>query len=467
MTDETTYEVSVYKIDPYVHKGKNGGTTYRVRWKVAKKVFKRPFRTSALADGFRSELIAAARKGEAFRVFDGLPVSMARQSDEMSWYKFACAFVDMKWPHVAATTRRTHAEALTKATPAMFSATRGKPDDALIRSALTRWGFNTNRREADDMPDDVRRALKWISENTLPVSALRDPKVLRPLLDKLAVKLDGKPAAPSVVSRHRKILGTAMEYAVQELKLLEANPIPALKWIAPRKTVQAIDRRRVANPAQVRDLLDAVRVQKRSGPRMVAFFGCLYYALMRPEEAVALSKHQLSLPEEGWGEIHLEDAHPYAGKEWTDSGKNRDQRQLKQRDAGTIRPVPSPPELTALLHRHMQVYGTAEDGRLFRGERNDDELPKLTILRAWRKAREQALPPELAATNLAASPYDLRHAGISLLLSIGVSPKQVAEWAGHSLDILLRIYAHVLSGSDDAVRALIERGLKGHSGDAE
>lgn len=302
---------------------------------MIKKRFKQKYPTKALAEGFRSELLSAARKGEAFRTFDGLPVSMARQSDAMSWYEFACAFVDLKWPHVAATTRRTHAEALTRATPAMFSSTKGKPDDALIRSALTRWGFNTAQRAA--APEEVRRALKWVAVNTLPVTALRDAQVLRPLLDRLAVKLDGKPAAPSVVSRQRKILGTAMEYAV-ERKLLDSNPIPALKWIAPRKTIQAIDQRRVANPAQVRDLLDAVRVQRRSGPRLVAFFGCLYYAGMRPEEAVALSKHQLSLPEEGWGEIHLETARPHAGKEWTDSGKNRDERQLKRRDAGTIRP---------------------------------------------------------------------------------------------------------------------------------
>lgn len=230
---------------------------------------------------------------------------MARQSDEMSWYEFACAFVNMRWPHVAATTRRTHAEALTRATPAMFSSTKGKPDDALIRSALTRWGSNTNRRDAADIPEDVRRALKWVADNTLPVTALRDARVLRPLLDRLAVKLDGTArhgtaAASSVVSRQRKILGTAMEYAV-ERNLLDSNPIPALKWIAPRKTIQAIDQRRVANPAQVRDLLEAVRSQSRSGPRLVPFFGCLYFTGMRPEEAVVLSKHQLLLPEEGWG----------------------------------------------------------------------------------------------------------------------------------------------------------------------
>ncbi|MEV0680763.1 hypothetical protein AB0I60_30045 [Actinosynnema sp. NPDC050436] len=114
----------------------------------------------------------------------------------------------------------------------------------------------------------------------------------------------------------------------------------------------------------------------------------------------------------------------------------------------------------------MRAYGTAPDGRLFRSERND-ELPKPTILRAWHKARERALPPEPAATDLAASPYDLRHAGISPWLSFGVPPKQVAERAGHGLEVLFRIYAHVLSGSNDAIRALVEKGLQGDSSDTE
>jgi hypothetical protein len=51
----------------------------------------------------------------------------------------------------------------------------------------------------------------------------------------------------------------------------------------------------------------------------------------------------LSLPKRGWGELHVERAEPYAGKEWTDSGRNRDQRPLKQRARGEVRLVPCPP----------------------------------------------------------------------------------------------------------------------------
>ena len=219
---------------------------------------------------------------------------MARVGREMSWYDFACRFVDLKWPHVAATTRRTHAEAMTAVTVLMLSSRRGKPDEKLIRRALTRWAFNTAKRDDKSCPDDVKAALAWVQKNTRPVSSLAKPEVLRPVLDGLTIRLDGAQAASSVVSRRRKILNTAVEYAV-ELKLLDANPMPALKWKAP-KPVQVVDRRCVPNPVQVRTLLNALREQGRSGRRLVAFFGCLYFAGMRPEEAVHSTSGILRFP---------------------------------------------------------------------------------------------------------------------------------------------------------------------------
>src|SRR5206468_12621622 len=117
-------------------------------------------------------------------------------------------------------------------TTSLFATDRGKPDDKLIRSALFRWGFNTNRRDDKNCPHEVREALRWVQGHTRPVSALTQPEVLRKVLDGLTVRLDGSPAAASVVSRKRKILNTAVEYAI-ERKLLASNPIPALKWPTP------------------------------------------------------------------------------------------------------------------------------------------------------------------------------------------------------------------------------------------
>jgi hypothetical protein len=70
--------------------------------------------------------------------------------------------------------------------------------------------------------------------------------------------------------------------------MLTVNPLPALRKATPRSTqIPVVDRRAVANPVQARTLLRAVGDDMPSGPRLVAFFGCLYFAALRPEEAAA------------------------------------------------------------------------------------------------------------------------------------------------------------------------------------
>lgn len=55
--------------------------------------------------------------------------------------------------------------------------------------------------------------------------------------------------------------------------------------------------------------------------------------------------------------------------------------------------------------------------------------------------------------------YDLRHACVSTWLNGGIAPAQVAEWAGHSVAILLKIYAKCIDGQDDIARRRIEEAL--------
>ena len=154
-------------------------------------------------------------------------------------------------------------------------------------------------------------------------------------------------------------------------------------------------------------------------------------------------------------------AEPYAGREWTDSGTNRDRRQLKQRTVGEIRTVPCPPELTEMLHRHRAEFGIGTDGRLFVGERNHSELPKGTINRVWREARRNAFTEEVAVSPLARTPYDLRHAAVSTWLNAGVPAADVAAWAGHSVEVLLKIYAKCLDGDGEQLRQRVQTAL-GH-----
>jgi predicted DNA-binding ribbon-helix-helix protein len=43
-------------------------------------------------------------------------------------------------------------------------------------------------------------------------------------------------------------------------------------------------------------------------------------------------------------------------------------------------------------------------------------------------------------------PYDLRHSGVTWRLNSGVPPTEVAAWAGHSVEVLMRTYARCMTG---------------------
>lgn len=53
------------------------------------------------------------------------------------------------------------------------------------------------------------------------------------------------------------------------------------------------------SPEQAAAMLAAVRGQGRRGPRLVAFFGCIYHGGMRPGEVVHLRRDRCVLPAEG------------------------------------------------------------------------------------------------------------------------------------------------------------------------
>jgi integrase len=449
----TSYAVKFWKTD--VYRGARV-TTYKVRWFVAQKPFKEPFRTAALAESFRAELMSAARRGEEFELETGRPLSMTRVSQDVDWYRFACDYMDMKWPTAAATYRRSISEALTSITVALMERGHGAPEGVRVRSALHGWAFNTNRRGDPDRPSEVSDALRWVESHTKPVAQLSEPVILRSVLAAIGTRIDGSAAAPSVASKRRRVLFNALEYAV-ERGLIQANPLPAFKWKLP-KSSGAIDKRSVVNPIQARTLLRGVREARRSGPRLVAFFGLMYFSALRPEEAANVRSHNLALPAEGWGELYIDEATPYAGTAWTNDGKQRDRRQLKNRARGDSRTVPCPPELTAMLHGHIREFGTGAGERLFPGERAD-ELPKLTYMRVWRAARLATFSKEVQKSPLAQTPYDLRHACVSTWLNGGVPATQVAEWAGHSVEVLLKVYAKCLDGHDEVARRRVQEAL--------
>jgi integrase len=339
-----------------------------------------------------------------------------------------------------------------------------RPEDPVLRSALVNWAYNSKHRKA--APEDMDGVLGWLSRNTREVKELADPGLSRQLLDAATSRLDGTQAAATSVRRNRAVLLNALDYAVEQ-GLLDNNPVKSLKWRAPRTTPE-VNRRVVVNPAQARALLEAVRAQKPSGPRLVAFFGVLYYSGLRPEEAVGLRCRDVVLPDDPgqewietsdqWGELHLRTARPDAGKQWTDEGGGHDSRGLKHRAKGEVRQVPCPPPLTRLLREHLALLNGEPGAFVFRGVQ-DGPLATITYRRAWDKARRSVMTAHQYRSPLARRPYDLRHACLSTWLNGGVPVTQVAEWAGHSVEMLLRVYAKCLDGQDELAKRRITAAL--------
>jgi integrase len=277
--------VSSFDVRVFAIRRRAGRKAFEVRWRVAGRDRSRSFMTRALADGYRAERVRAARNGLAFAPATGEPESWAAPGPkQVTWYRHAVAYAEMKWPHLAPHSRASLADALATVTPLLTRETGRRPPAQTLRAALYGHAFNPPLRSRAPDPGTAS-ALAWLERASLPVSWLSDPHIVRAALDGLCTRLDGSPAAANTITRKRAVFHGALGYAV-ELGLLPANPIGLVRWRAPRSAV-AVSPATVPSPAQVRAILAQVT---RIRPELAAFFGCLYYAALRPEEAVALRR---------------------------------------------------------------------------------------------------------------------------------------------------------------------------------
>ena len=117
------------------------------------------------------------------------------------------------------------------------------------------------------------------------------------------------------------------------------------------------------------------------------------------------------------------------------------------------------------LYRAVNVYIVPrswgfEAGLLFVAQGyGRGSVSKETYARVWRAAQKAALTSAQQRTPLGRVPYQLRHAAVSLWLTAGVPATQVAEWAGHSVHVLLKVYAKCIEGQDEAARRRIQEAL--------
>ncbi|MFD9265739.1 site-specific integrase [Streptomyces goshikiensis] len=456
-----TYDVRIWGIRSRQSKS----APYQLRWIVGGEEHQAPFLTKTLADGRRSQLMSAVRDGEQFDVTSGLPVSELRQLKSPTWFEHARAYTCMKWPGAAAKHRVGIAEAMTNVTMALVTGGKAAPDPKVLRLALRTWAFQMKqdatgsfvaRMEVEEPPADAAQALEWMAKHSLRVSEVAESKNLRRALTALSRLLNGKRAADNTVRRKRAVLSNALRYAV-ECDALPTNPLPKVDWDPPQ-TDDEVDFQYVPGPELASRLLDAVRAQGHRGEHLHAFFGCMYYAAMRPSEVAALTKADCKLPSKGWGELVLRRSRPEVGAGWTDGGTPYDERGLKRRARKATRSVPIPPVLVLMLRAHLNCDGIATDGRLFRAVEGG-RVGSNEYTRVWDEARRQALPAPDVETPLAEVPYSLRHACVSLWIKAGVDPVEVARRAGHSVAVLWKFYAKILRGQQQVSNQLIDQAL--------
>jgi len=125
-----------------------------------------------------------------------------------------------------------------------------------------------------------------------------------------------------------------------------------------------------------------------------------------------------------------------AGAGWTEPGE-----EVGLTKTGVVRQVRLCPELVGILRAHI---GDRTSGTVV------EKLPTYSnFTRAWHRARRDA----------PWTPYDQRHLYASTAVSRGVPLATVARQLGHSVETLVRVYAHALPKDDERLAALMDGAL--------
>ena len=273
--------------------------------------------------------------------------------------------------------------------------------------------------------------------------------------DAVASKLDGTRAAGRTTHRKRVVLSNALSYAVELGFLLDATPSAAssggrrspLRGGQPGRGQSGARHANSLTPSKSRPA--AVPGWWRSSPACTTPRS----APRRPSTSAATTSPS---PPPATGGSPWKRRRPRPGRRGRTPATAARTANSNTGPSGETRRVPCPPELVLLLRQHLDQFGTDDDGRLFRGERGD-HWPTVTYRACGPEPATTAFGQDRAnaLTRSPRRPYDLRHAAVSTWLNGGVPRRRVADWAGHSVDVLLKIYAKCLDGQEAPRRSVV------------
>ena len=422
-----------------------------VKWRVDGRDRTRSFKTKAEAERLRTSLLTAVQQGERFDQAAGIPVSWVQHASGPTWWTWSREWLTLKWPQWSGHSRRSSVESLSVLTPLLVRRGAPAPPEG-IRAWLRTTGLQPGAAITGTCAD-------WLARWSVRLHDI-DPSLLERVLHASTTKADGSTMAPDVVRRRRNTLGAVLRAAVRR-ELVAANPLERVEWRAPARTL-AVDVSTVPSPDDVRAVIDHVAALSTDGARYAALFAAVGIAGMRPSEAIGLRVSDLDLPTRGWGMATLRGAVTSPGTLYTAGRTVVEAKSLKQRAVGAVRDVPLAPALVTDLRRHLEKFPPV-DGRVFSSGGNR-AMTSTGYGPVWVRARSRLWPaPHPLAS---ATVYDLRHAAATLMLRANVPPAEVARRLGHSVDVLMRVYAGVFDDERDRSNQLIDRALRAKPGRA-
>jgi len=421
-----------------------GQRRFYVKWRIDGRDKTRAFKTRAEADRFRSGLHVAVQDGQPFDVASGLPAAWNDATTGPTWWAWSREWLELKWPQWSGHSRRSGVESLV-----LFGLLLVREGAPVPPAGLGNW-----LREAGYRPGSPPEGEgeTWMHRWSVPLSDI-NPALLERVLSTVTTKMDGTATVASVARRRRGVLGAVLRAAVRR-GLIDTNPLDRVEWRTPGRNL-AIDVSTVPTPADIRMIVDHVAAWPTAGARYAALFATVGTAGMRPSEAIGLLVRDVELPTSGWGLARLRGAVTSPGTRYTPTGAVIENKGLKHRAAGSLREVPLSPVLVGSLREHLARFEPVED-RVFTNARQGS-VTSTNYGPAWTRARSELWPKGhlLAGTTV----YDLRHAAATMMLRASVPPAEVALRLGHSVDVLMRVYAGVFNDERDRSNQLIDEAL--------
>jgi integrase len=454
---------------------------WELRWRVNDRRFSKSFKTKELAKARDRALMKAARAGAPFDLATGEPESWGRASESV--YDAVVAYARHAWgATTSGNTRRTVEDngvrlilAGVDDRAAKRSPAPGTPKDLrralayALRFRIDPEDDNPETRTVPvDPPDDhVAACLEWVRSVSRPVGDVAgSPAAALALLDRACLRLDGKQGSAATRRRRRGVWSGVLRHAVEVRGTLSAHPLAGVTTVRSR-SADAVVPRTVPDWEQGGRLLRAVEFSANPADRRLwAFFLVAFIVGTRPGETRALRADDITWPEDappsaypGWGVLTVGGARTDVDAAYTDNGEHGETRGLKGQAEGAVRLVPLPPEAVAALRDHIDTYGTAPDGRLFWYPTKADPfgvVPGKAYRRTWMRARKAALTDAEKRLGVAERPYDLRHGCATIALGEGLPPTEVAHRLGHTLEVLLTVYAHWLRSGEREASARLQ-----------